>query len=95
MSSKTRTYKNLYQDPEWREEYLQKLGEYQKSEYHCVCGVTITKGARNGHLKSNKHKKKMEEIQFLDNVDKTKLMEELEEIKEQLKKLKKRTARQN
>ena len=55
-SNKVKTFKDYYQDPEFKKRHL----AYIKEKVICECGTKISKHNKYRHLNSEKHKRIME-----------------------------------
>ena len=75
-SNKTKTFKDYYQDPEFKKRHL----AYIKEKIICECGTKISKHNKYRHLKSDKHKRIMNEKELKKkNKENNKAIQKLEE----------------
>jgi hypothetical protein len=75
MSTKYKTFKEYYEDPDFREKHLKNMNRKVK----CECGCKTTKGNLPRHKKTTLHANKMDEKN-----------NELEQLRKEVKLLKKK-----
>lgn len=74
---KNKTFKDYYNDPEWRDRHLKRLSEKIK----CECGAMVSRSNMLRHKTTKKHIKTM-----VEPADKDKIAQLIELLKKDLKK---------
>jgi hypothetical protein len=91
---KYKTFKEYYQDPEFRKRHMQKLNE----KVMCECGSKTSRVNMWRHKRSEKHKRRMDEIEnkkeeVINEKYALYLIKQLQGIKEDLNKILKKKKR--
>ena len=64
IEKKAKTFKDYYEDPEWKARHLKKLSEKIK----CNCGAMVSRGNMLRHKATRKHVKAIVEPEQKDNL---------------------------
>ena len=81
----SKTFKEYYADPEFREKHLKYITE----KLPCECGCMVSRVNWLRHAKTNKHKKLMEskKVNDIDIMELTTLKKQLKNLQERLDKI--------